>query len=153
MSQISIHLSREPELIPMVSQIPVSLLVLPDTKMNERRLDALLFGQRREVDPARNPHPDICDLEIFHQRPVKQRTGQREADKLREVLKDMAKHLKLRLTSGCCEEDNSLPREDFHFARAITTPRLYNGKWQLRIFVSIEFLQPLLRNDLTPAER
>ncbi len=74
-------------------------------------------------------------------------------DRLREVLKAMANHLKLRLTTGGCEEDNSLPREDFQFAGATTTPRFYNGKWQLRIFMSTEFLQPLLRNDLTPAER
>jgi len=48
---------------------PVSLLVLPDTKMNVGSMRYSSANEERSIQQG-IPYPDICDLETFHQRPV-----------------------------------------------------------------------------------
>lgn len=111
-------------------------------------LDALLWGERKDVVPERNPGSET--LRTFHLRP----SMTIEADQARTAatLVHMAKKVNWRLTSGYDEYGNNLCR-DTGFCEGETEGLWdYEMRPNVRVNISIQMLQPLLL-DLTDAER
>lgn len=109
-----------------------------------------MFGERENV--PRERYTGTEKLRIFHQRHYEQYHSLRETNRVTERLQAMAQHFRLHLHSGYCLYENGLFADE-RFVYGNTRYFSNLGTETIRITMAIEILQPLLRNDLTDAER
>ncbi len=115
------------------------------------RLDALFNGSFRSIAEHRiPPEHEHHTLVSFHQRPVQIRNAPSAIAQLNGQILAAAKNIRFRLISGYTNCNSGLVvKEKFHFAEIQN--EIYSDF--VRINIAVELLQPLLRNDLTGAER
>ena len=122
-------------------------------QLTEIRLDALLLGDKEIIPPDKIPSEQRFigkDFKLFKLRDpwVVQEQAQRE--KVKTYIISLAKNLRLNLTSGRTWPQNGLPCNITALGKTRNNPFWFD---QTRVDISIEMVEPLLRTDLTSAER
>lgn len=115
------------------------------------RLDALFFGEYKLVAEERNPQPGRI-LYSFHERSPKTRGTEVERKRMRDHLKQMSTYVKYTLGSGFEDMDSGLATDSF-FSYGATQPDRGHNYITINLHIAIDMLQPLMRDDLTDAER
>lgn len=108
----------------------------------------MFFGDRRPIDPARNPGG--TPFYSIHARPGAVRQSLDELNKLHMISVSLSDHLRFRFYSGYTDTgtDIAVNKNDYVYGETVFDPITK----QITMNISIEMLQALLRGDLTQAE-
>lgn len=117
--------------------------------------DALFNGTYKDIPTYRIPDSHLHETFLsFHQRPYHIRNTPEAISDMQIRLLTASERIRFRLFSGYTNCNTNIPvKEIFHYGE--TNVELWEGNVRelVRVNVAIEVLQPLLRGDLTDAER
>jgi hypothetical protein len=135
----------------------VNLLVLPETGTNRKitcRWDALFNGEYKPIENSRKPIDRVKQFLLsFHQRGPALRNDPEALEELQRQILEASEKIRFGLHSGYARGDTGMPydlkQDHIHYGETVPAS-IYP---YTKVWLGVEILQPLLRRDLTDAER